>query len=49
MIRQYVGESLFYIYFFPLQSLANAFISSFYFYVNIVNMHTKIFALNIGF
>ena len=35
--------------FFPLQSFVNAFISSFYFYVNIENMRTRIIPLNISF
>ena len=34
------------VYFFPLQSLVNTFISSFYFYVNIGNMHTRIIPFN---
>ena len=32
--------------FFPLQSFVNAFTSSYYFYVNVGNMHTKIIPLN---
>ena len=35
--------------FFALQSPVNAFISSFYFYVNIENMPTRIISLNISF
>ena len=35
--------------FFPLQSVVNAFIWSFYFYFNIVNMLTGIILLNIQF
>ena len=40
---------MFLIIFFPLQSPVNAFISSFYFYVNIENMPTRIISLNISF
>ena len=35
--------------FFPLQSPVNAFISSFYFYVDIENIPTRIISLNISF
>ena len=34
------------LFFFPQQSFVNAFTSSYYFYVNVGNMHTKIIPLN---
>ena len=40
---------MFLIIFLPLQSPVNAFISSFYFYVNIENMPSRIMFLNISF
>ena len=36
-------------FFFPLQSLVNAFMSSFYFYVDIENMRTRIIPSIISF